>query len=170
MVKITLKNISSWVGNDSIDNPFVTYISDKCKTDISFNKFLGLVLKQNILIFEKNQDEYWSLKTKQIILNQINKSIEVIYNDHIINITKVQMENDFSSIIDIKHILDRLHLNLKKKLTDLYELKQILAELDIPIYKPEPISVNSTNQIQQKILNKKKRIISNDIYIEEFSN
>jgi hypothetical protein len=170
MVKITLKNISSWVGNDSIDNPFVTYISDKCKTDISFNKFLGLVLKQNILIFEKNQDEEWSLKTKQIILNQINKSIEVIYNDHIINITKVQMENDFSSIIDIKHILDRLHLNLKKKLTDLYELKQILAELEIPIYKPEPISVNSTNQIQQKILNKKKRIISNDIYIEEFSN
>jgi hypothetical protein len=170
MVKITLKNISSWIGNDSIDNPFVTYISDKCKTDISFNKFLGLVLKQNILIFEKNQEDIWSLKSKQVILNQIDKSIEVIYNDHIINITKVQMENDFSSIIDIKHILDRLHLNLKKKLTDLYELKQILAELEIPIYKPELISVNSTNQIQQKILNKKKRIISNDIYIEEFSN
>ena len=168
MVKITLKNISSCVGNDSIDNPFVTYISDKCKTDISFNKFLGLVLKQNILIFEKNQDEHWSLKSKLVILNQINKSIEVIYNDHIINITKVQMENDFSSIIDIKHILDRLHLNLKKKLTDLYELKEILDELELPVYKPEP--VNSTNQNQVKNLNKKKRIISNDIYIEEFSN
>jgi hypothetical protein len=170
MVKITLKNISSWVGKDSIDNPFVTYISDKCKTDNSFNKFLGLVLKQNILIFEKNQEDIWSLKSKQIILQQINKYIEVIYNDHIINITKIQMENEFSNIIDIKHILDRLHLNLKKKLTDLYELKEILIELDMPIYIPEPISINSTNQNQIKNVNKKKKIISNDIYIEEFSN
>jgi len=169
MVKITLKNISSWVGNDSIDNPFVTYISDKCKTDISFNKFLGLVLKQNILIFEKNQENIWSIKSKLVILNQINKYIEVVYNDHIINITKIQMENESSNIIDIKHILDRLHLNLKKKLTDLYELKEILAEIEIPIYQPEP--VNLINQVNQpKLLNKKKRIISNDIYIEEFSN
>lgn len=167
MVKITLKNISSWVGNDISDNPFLTYISDKCKTDISFNKFLGLVLKQNILIFEKTPEETWTFKSTPEILLQINKCIEVVYNDHIINITKVHMEHDVNTIGEIKQILDKLHLGLKKKLSDLYELKEMLVDFEMPIYKPEP-KVQTQNQ--SKPLNKKKRIISNDIYIEEFSN
>ena len=125
MVKFTLKNISSWVGNDATDSLFVTHISKMCKTDISFNKFLSLVLKHSILIFEKNTDSQWTFKSKSIILNQIDKSIGILYNDHIINITKIQIENDNVDINEIKQQLDKYHLGLKKKLTDLYELKQL---------------------------------------------
>ena len=156
MVKITLKNISSWVGNDSHDNPFVTSISEKSKIDISFNKFLSFVLKQNILIFEKNIENLWTFKSKQVILNQIDKCIVIVYNDHIINITKIQIENDSENISEIKQILDKLHLSFKKKLTDFYDLKNLLNEIDL-----------DTCKLNQP---KKKKIINNDIYIEEFSN
>jgi hypothetical protein len=158
MVKFTLKNISSLCPPD---NPLVAHISEKCKIDISFNKFLNFVLKYSILIFEKDDTNKWSFKSKQIILNQIDKSIGVAYNDHIINITKVSSENDSNNFTEIKQILDKLHLGLKKKLADLYELKHLLSEveLDVPIEPIEPIQ-------QQK----KKKIINNDIYIEEFSN
>jgi hypothetical protein len=163
MVKFTLKNISNICPPD---NPLVTHISEKCKSDISFNKFLNLVLKYNILIFEKDNVNKWSFKSKLIILNQIDKSIGVAYNDHIINITKVSSENDSSNFIEIKQILDKLHLGLKKKLLDLYELKNLLGEVVLDM--PEPVQVETiqlTNQTQ-----KKKKIINNDIYIEEFSN
>jgi len=83
------------------------------------------------------------------------------YNDHIINITKVSSENDSNVFTEIKQILDKLHLGLKKKLSDLYELKNLLAEVELDL--PEPIQ-----QIQPT--QKKKKIINNDIYIEEFSN
>ncbi len=79
------------------------------------------------------------------------------------------MEHDVNTIGEIKQILDKLHLGLKKKLSDLYELKEMLVDFEMPIYKPEP-KVQTQTQNQSKPLNKKKRIISNDIYIEEFSN
>jgi len=158
MVKFTLKNISSICPPD---NPLVAHISEKCKNDISFNKFLNLVFKYNILIFEKDTSSKWSFKSKLIILNQIDKSIGVAYNDHVINITKVSSENDSDVFMEIKQILDKLHLGLKKKLSDLYELKNLLTEVKLDL--PEPVQ-----QIQPT--QKKKKIINNDIYIEEFSN
>ena len=158
MVKFSLKNISNICPPD---NPLVTHISEKCKFDISFNKFLNLVLKYNILIFEKDDTNKWSFKSKLIILNQIDKSIGVTYNDHIINITKVSSDNDSNVFTEIKQILDKLHLGLKKKLSDLYELKNLLDEVILDM--PDPIQ-----QIQPT--QKKKKIINNDIYIEEFSN
>ncbi len=161
MVKFTLKNISNICPPD---NPLVTHISEKCKNDISFNKFLNLVLKYNILIFEKDDMSKWSLKSKLIILNQIDKSIGVAYNDHIINITKVSSENDSNNFTEIKQILDKLHLGLKKKLSDLYELKNLLEKVNLDIPDPEPV------QLRQTQTQKKKKIINNDIYIEEFSN
>lgn len=164
MVRFTLKNISSWVGNDSTDSLFVTHISELCKTDISFNKFLSLVLKHSILIFEKNTESLWTFKSKPIILNQIDKCIGISYNDHIINITKIQIENDTSDINEIKLQLDKYHLGLKKKLTDLYELKNLLIEVNLESPKHQIIA--NANQINPK----KKKIINNDIYIEEFSN
>lgn len=159
MVKFTLKNISNICPPD---NPLVVHISEKCKNDISFNKFLNLVLKYNILIFEKDDSSKWSFKPKLIILNQIDKSIGIAYNDHIINITKVSSENDSDNFIEIKQILDKLHLGLKKKLSDLYELKNLLNEVVLDI--PEP-GTGPEPQTQRK-----KKIINNDIYIEEFSN
>jgi len=160
MVKFTLKNISNICPPD---NPLVAHISEKCKIDISFNKFLNLVLKYNILIFEKDDVNKWSFKSKLIILNQIDKSIGVAYNDHIINITKVSSENESNVFTEIKQILDKLHLGLKKKLSDLYELKNLLDEVVLDM--PEPVYLEPVQPTQ-----KKKKIINNDIYIEEFSN
>jgi hypothetical protein len=160
MVKFTLKNISNICPPD---NPLVAHISEKCKTDISFNKFLNLVLKYNILIFEKDDVNKWSFKSKLIILNQIDKSIGVAYNDHIINITKVSSENESNVFTEIKQILDKLHLGLKKKLSDLYELKNLLDEVVLDM--PEPVYLEPIHPTQ-----KRKKIINNDIYIEEFSN
>ena len=117
MVKFTIKNISSWVGNDTTNTSFVTHISEMCKTDLSFNKFLSLVFRHNILIFEKNTESQWLFKSKSMILNQIEKCISILYNDHIINITKIQIENDTTDINDIKLQLDKFHLGLKKKVT-----------------------------------------------------
>ncbi len=158
MVKFTLKNISNLCPPD---NPLVSHISEKCKNDISFNKFLNLVLKYNILIFEKDDMNKWSFKSKLVILNQIDKSIGVAYNDHIINITKVSSENESDVFVEIKQILDKLHLTLKKKLSDLYDLKNLLTDVVLDL--PEPIQQIQTVQ-------KKKKIVNNDIYIEEFSN
>ena len=173
MVRVTLKNISSWVGNETTNSSFVTYVSEKCKTDLSFNKFLSLVLKHSILIFEKNLESLWAFKSEPIILNQIDKCISISYNDYIINITKIQIENDANDINEIKQQLDKFHLGLKKKLTDLFELKNLLTQINLE--PPKVIeSINQINQINQinknQINPKKKKIINNDIYIEEFSN
>ena len=56
MVKISIKNITNCIdynldSNKIETNPFITSISEKTKTDSSFNKFLNLSLKYSILIF-----------------------------------------------------------------------------------------------------------------------
>lgn len=159
MVRFTLKNISNLVGDDTANNLFVTHISEMCKKDISFNKFISLIFKYSILIFEKNTKSEWTFKSKEIILNQIGKSISLSYNDHVINITKIHIENDTGNINEIKQQLDKYHLGLKKKLVDLYELKTLLDEINLEPPKP-PNAISF----------KKKKIINNDIFIEEFSN
>ena len=64
--------------------------------------------KYNILIFEKDNSNKWFFKSKLIILNQIDKSIGIAYNDHIINITKVSSENDSNVFNEIDYFtLDR---------------------------------------------------------------
>jgi hypothetical protein len=162
MVKLSIKNITNCIDNELItnnlqSNPFIISISEKTKIDTSFNKFLTLALKYNILIFEKSIDESWTIKSKQNILNQIEKLIRTVYNDHIINITQISIEsNDAKIFTNIKQTLDKLHNGLKKKLIDLYEIKSILEIIDLNL------------QSDKKI--KKKKIINNDIYIEEFSN
>ena len=72
MVKISIKNITNCIdynldSNKIETNPFITSISEKTKTDSSFNKFLNLSLKYSILIFEKVQDEIWTIKDKKNI-------------------------------------------------------------------------------------------------------
>ena len=166
MVKISVKNITNCIdynleSNNLETNPFIISISEKTKTDSSFNKFLNLSLKYNILVFEKMQDENWSIKDTKNILNQIEKIIRSIYNNHIINITQLSISSDNTeSFLNIKHILDKLNTLLKKKLGDLYDLKFLLncVNLDLP----------KLESVQPRIKNKK--IINNDIYIEEFSN
>jgi len=164
MVKLSIKNITNCIDNELVtnnleSNPFIISISEKSKIDGSFNKFLTLGLKYNILIFEKNIDESWTIKSKQNILNQIEKLIRTAYNDHIINITQISIEsNDEKIFTNIKQTLDKLHNGLKKKLIDLYEIKYLLEIIDL----------NLNLQSEKKI--KKKKIINNDIYIEEFSN
>jgi hypothetical protein len=164
MVKLSIKNITNCIDNELVtsnleSNPFIISISEKTKIDSSFNKFLTLGLKYNILIFEKNNDESWAIKSKQNILNQIEKLIRTAYNDHIINITQISIEsNDEKIFTNIKQTLDKLHNGLKKKLIDLYEIKSLLEIIDL----------NLNLQSEKKI--KKKKIINNDIYIEEFSN
>ena len=157
MVNITIKNISSLIENDSL---FLTHISTLCETDLSFNKFLNLVFKHNILVFEKNIDSQWSFKSKTLILNQIDKCMGILYNDHTINITKIQIENDSFCFDEIEKQLDKIHLDFKKKLIDLYELKNLLMQNKF----------NGLVKPVQQINFKKKKIINNDIYIEEFSN
>jgi hypothetical protein len=164
MVKINSKNITNCVDydintNQVETNPLIVSISEKTKTDNSFNKFLTLGLKYNILIFEKTNNNLWNIKDKNNISNQIDKLIRTIYNDHIINITKISMESINNNFIDIKNLLDKLHIGLKKKLIDLYDLKYLLENIELNLFKNE----------EKKII-KKKKIISNDIYIEEFSN
>jgi hypothetical protein len=165
MVKISVKNITNCIdynleSNNLETNPFIISISEKTKTDSSFNKFLNLSLKYNILVFEKMQDENWSIKDNKNILNQIEKIIRSIYNNHIINITQLSISSDNDIFINIKNTLDKLNNTLKKKLSDLYDLKYLLniINLDLP----------KSDQVQQRFKNKK--IINNDIYIEEFSN
>lgn len=165
MVKISVKNITNCIdynleSNNLETNPFIISISEKTKTDSSFNKFLNLSLKYNILVFEKMQDENWSIKDTKNILNQIEKIIRSIYNNHIINITQLSISSDNDIFINIKNTLDKLNNTLKKKLSDLYDLKYLLniINLDLP----------KSDQVQQRFKNKK--IINNDIYIEEFSN
>jgi hypothetical protein len=170
MVKISIKNITNCIdynldSNKIETNPFITSISEKTKTDSSFNKFLNLSLKYSILIFEKVKDEIWTIKDKKNILSQIEKIVRSIYNDHIMSITQLSISSDNTklsdtSFIDIKHILDKLNILLKKKLGDLYDLKFLLnyVNLDLP----------KLDSVQPRIKNKK--IINNDIYIEEFSN
>jgi hypothetical protein len=166
MVKISIKNITNCIdynldSNKIETNPFITSISEKTKIDSSFNKFLNLSLKYSILIFEKVQDDIWTFKDNKNILSQIEKIIRSIYNDHIMSITQLSMSSDNTySFIDIKHILDKLNILLKKKLGDLYDLKFLLncVNFDLPKFEP----------VQPRIKNKK--IINNDIYIEEFSN
>ena len=170
MVKISIKNITNCIdynldSNKIETNPFITSISEKTKTDSSFNKFLNLSLKYSILIFEKVKDEIWTIKDKKNILSQIEKIIRSIYNDHTMSITQLSISSDNTklsdtSFIDIKHILDKLNILLKKKLGDLYDLKFLLncVNLDLP----------KLDSVQPRIKNKK--IINNDIYIEEFSN
>jgi hypothetical protein len=170
MVKISIKNITNCIdynldSNKIETNPFITSISEKTKTDSSFNKFLNLSLKYSILIFEKVQDEIWTIKDKKNILSQIEKIIRSVYNDHMMSITQLSMSSDNTelsntSFIDIKHILDKLNTLLKKKLGDLYDLKFLLNCVNLELPKSEPIQPRFKN----------KKIINNDIYIEEFSN
>lgn len=170
MVKISIKNITNCIDYnlDSYQietNPFINSISDKTKTDSSFNKFLNLSLKYSILIFEKVQDEIWTIKDKKNILSQIEKIIRSIYNDHTMSITQLSISSDNTklsdtSFIDIKHILDKLNILLKKKLGDLYDLKFLLNCVNLDLPKLEPVQLRIKN----------KKIINNDIYIEEFSN
>ena len=170
MVKISVKNITNCIdynldSNKIETNPFITSISEKTKTDSSFNKFLNLSLKYSILIFEKVQDEIWTIKDKKNILSQIEKIIRSVYNDHMMSITQLSMSSDNTelsntSFIDIKHILDKLNTLLKKKLGDLYDLKFLLNCVNLELPKSEPIQPRFKN----------KKIINNDIYIEEFSN
>jgi hypothetical protein len=164
MVKISIKNITNCLDYDfntaKIEtDPLIISISEKTKTDTSFNKFLGLGLKYNILIFEKTNNDLWNIKNKNNILNQIDKLIRTTYNDHIINITQISIESINNNFTDIKTILDKLHIGLKKKLLDLYDFKYLLENIELNLFKNE----------EKKIIRKKK-IISNDIYIEEFSN
>jgi hypothetical protein len=170
MVKISIKNITNCIdynldSNKIETNPFITSISEKTKTDSSFNKFLNLSLKYSILIFEKVQDEIWTIKDKKNILSQIEKIIRSIYNDHTMSITQLSISSDNiklsdTSFIDIKHILDKLNILLKKKLGDLYDLKFLLNCVNLDLPKLEPVQLRIKN----------KKIINNDIYIEEFSN
>ena len=170
MVKINIKNITNCIdynldSNKIESNPFITSISEKTKTDSSFNKFLNLSLKYSILIFEKVQDEIWTIKDKKNILSQIEKIMRGIYNDHTMSITQLSMSYDNTelsntSFIDIKHILDKLNTLLKKKLGDLYDLKFLLSCINLELPKH--------GTVQPRFKNKK--IINNDIYIEEFSN
>jgi hypothetical protein len=165
MVKISVKNITNCIdynleSNNLETNPFIISISEKTKTDSSFNKFLNLSLKYNILVFEKMQDENWSIKNNKNILNQIEKIIRSIYNNHIINITQLSISSDNDVFINIKNTLDKLNNTLKKKLSDLYDLKFLLNCVNLELPK--------SDQVQQRFKNKK--IINNDIYIEEFSN
>ena len=72
MVKISVKNITNCIdynleSNNLETNPFIISISEKTKTDSSFNKFLNLSLKYSILIFEKVQDDIWTIKDKKNI-------------------------------------------------------------------------------------------------------
>jgi len=164
MVKLNIKNITNCIDNDLINNklklnPFIISISEKTKIDISFNKFLSLALKYNILIFEKKIDGSWSFKTKKIIQNHIEKIINTVYNDYIVNITKISIESkDIEIFKDIKQTLDKLHINLKKKLNDLYDIKYLIDIINLDVEK---------KNIEKKYI---KKIINNDIYIEEFSN
>ena len=172
MVKINIKNITNCIdynldSNQIESNPFIYSISEKTKIDSSFNKFLNLSLKYSILIFEKVQDDIWTIKDKKNILSQIEKIIHSIYNDHIISITQISISSDNTelsntSFIDIKHILDKLNTLLKKKLSDLYDLKFLLYCVNLELPKP----INKSIQLRFK----NKKIINNDIYIEEFSN
>ena len=185
MVKISIKNITNCIdynldSNKIETNPFITSISEKTKTDSSFNKFLNLSLKYSILIFEKVQDDIWTIKDKKNILSQIEKIIRSIYNDHTMSITQLSISSvclleqssnsdparadntklSDTSFIDIKHILDKLNILLKKKLGDLYDLKFLLNCVNLDLPKLEPVQLRIKN----------KKIINNDIYIEEFSN
>jgi hypothetical protein len=159
MVKITIKQISNWAEScnyDIPDNEFIGHISDKCKIDLSFNKFITLVLKYNILIFEKTKSQTWSFKNKSHIINQIQNCIKISYDDYIINITKTQ-NNEENNIVVVKQILDKIHIGLKKQLTELYELIDIINEINVE-------NISKQSQVR------KKKIINNDIFIEEFSN
>lgn len=170
MVKISIKNITNCIDYNLNSNkiettPFISSISEKTKTDSSFNKFLNLSLKYSILIFEKVQDEIWTFKDKKNILSQIEKIIRSVYNDHTMSITQLSISSDNielsnTSFIDIKHILDKLNTLLKKKLGDLYDLKFLLNCVNLELPKSEPVQIRFKN----------KKIINNDIYIEEFSN
>ena len=166
MVKINIKNITNCIdynldSNKIETNPFITSISEKTKTDTSFNKFLNLSLKYSILIFEKVQDDIWTIKDKKNILTQIEKIIRSIYNDHTMSITQLSISSDNTeSFLNIKHILDKLNTLLKKKLGDLYDLKFLLNCVNLELPKSEPVQIRFKN----------KKIINNDIYIEEFSN
>ena len=78
MVKISIKNITNCIdynldSNKIETNPFITSISEKTKTDSSFNKFLNLSLKYSILIFEKVQDEIWTIKDKKIYFLRLKR-------------------------------------------------------------------------------------------------
>lgn len=152
-LKVNVKNIKKCLddGPNINLNPFVSKLIDKTKNDDSFNKFLSLVIKHNLLIFEKKNE--WVFKEKQYIENQIDKSIAMLFNDHILN-TNTLLSCDNYNLIDIKTTLDKLHFNIKKKIGDFDELKKLLELIDF----------NITTKV------KIKKIINNDIYIEEFTN
>jgi hypothetical protein len=77
-----------------------------------------------------------------------------------LSISSDNIELSNTSFIDIKHILDKLNTLLKKKLGDLYDLKFLLNCVNLELPKSEPVQIRFKN----------KKIINNDIYIEEFSN
>ena len=149
MVKLTIKNLINCCNQDKNSRFLINSIIEKTKKDSDFEKFITFIIKYNISIFEKNVD--WFIIDKEQIEFNVNKIIETTFNDHIINIT--QISNNNLSINEIKITLDKLNTNLKKKLGDLYEIKNLLEILDLDIK-----------------CSKNKKIINNDIYIEEFSN
>jgi hypothetical protein len=153
MVKINIKNIKNCLDNDINKNTniFLNLLIEKTKEDSNFERLIFLVLKYNILIFEKDID--WKIKNKEKINIEIDKLIKVLYDDHIINIQTLAISNNVI-FNDIKYTLDKINSVLKKKLSIYYDIKNILSIVD-------------TNILIDK---KKKKIINNDIYIEEFSN
>ena len=158
MVKVSIKNIYNILDNDQniISNNFVFKLMEKTKDDLNFEKFLFLVLKHNLLIFEKQSN--WIIKDNIYIESLLNKVIKSAYNDHIINITELSCI-DIQNFINVKNTLDKLNINIKKKLVDFYELKTLLELVDLSII---------YDKVDKVI--RKKKIINNDIYIEEFSN
>jgi hypothetical protein len=149
MVKLTNKNLMDYFNQDKNSIFLINSIIEKTKKDLDFEKFILIILKYNISIFEKNIE--WSIKDKEQIDFNISKIIETCFNDHIINIKQLSLD----SFNEIKTGLDKLNNNIKKKLAELYEVKTLLQNLNLDI-----------------TYIKKKRIVNNDIdiYIEEFSN
>mgnify|MGYP000971663804 CR=1 FL=1 len=178
MVKVNIKNIINYFDNEQNNNTnlIINIIINKINTDPDFNKFMSLVLKYNLLIFEK-KELLWIIKDKNIINFQIDKNIKNTYNDHIINITQLS-SMDSDNFNEVRLLLDKLNLNLKKKISDFYDLKILLKIINLSINQIDPINnliitqIESINNLQKNYLDKPKRkkIINNDIYIEEFSN
>ena len=158
MVRVNIKNIYNILDNEQNinSNKFVHKLMEKSKNDLNFEKFLYLVLKYNLLIFEKQSN--WIIKDISYINSLLQKLIKSTYDDHLINLSELSSIN-MENYIDVKNMLDKLNNNIKKKLLDLYELKSLLESIDISII---------YDKIDKVI--KKKKIINNDIYIEEFSN
>ena len=85
---------------------------------------------------------------------------------------------DSDNFNEVRLLLDKLNLNLKKKISDFYDLKILLKIINLSINQIDPINnliitqIESINNLQKNYLDKPKRkkIINNDIYIEEFSN